>query len=161
MPLPSCSDHARRRSSERRGGTFDRLDLDEVVELFQESTGDLLALDVALDELARARPELARVVELRFFAGMKHPEIARVLDAEYRKIPVPFAPLDLLARVCESVCQPLGVQPPIYPRRLDFYRHDECFSTARAAQELGWKPKHTLPEGLRKTAEAYREQELL
>ncbi|MBZ0268596.1 NAD(P)-dependent oxidoreductase [bacterium] len=88
-------------------------------------------------------------------------EIARVLGTEYRRVPVPFAPLDLVATACEQICQPFGIQPPIYPRRLDFYRHDENFSTARAARELGWAPKHSLAEGLKKTADAYREQELL
>jgi nucleoside-diphosphate-sugar epimerase len=88
-------------------------------------------------------------------------EIAAVLDTAYRKVPLPLAPLDLVAHACETVCRPLRIQPPIYPRRLDFYRHDECFSTARARRELGWEPRHSLADGLRKTATAYREQGLL
>lgn len=88
-------------------------------------------------------------------------EIANVLATEYRKVRVPFLPLDLLAVTCETVCKPIGIQPPIYRRRLDFYRHDEDFSNARAKAELGWEPKYTLGEGLRLTVEAYRSEGLL
>ncbi len=89
-------------------------------------------------------------------------EIARALGVDVpKKIRVPFWPLDLMAATCETVCKPIGVQPPIYRRRLDFYRHDEDFSNARARAELGWEPKHDLAAGLGKTITAYREQGLL
>ena len=39
-----------------------------------------------LDELSQAEPELARIVELRFFGGMKHPEIARATNASLRSV---------------------------------------------------------------------------
>ncbi len=79
-------DRARRRAAERHGGGFERVELDQVVDILEQSSNDLVALDAALDDLARAKPELARVVELRFFAGMKHPEIARVLELPLRNV---------------------------------------------------------------------------
>jgi RNA polymerase sigma-70 factor (ECF subfamily) len=63
-------DHARRRAALRRGGERERLPLEDVVELFEQSAPDLLGLDVALEKLARVDEQLARIVELRFFGGL-------------------------------------------------------------------------------------------
>ncbi|MEM9382308.1 MAG: ECF-type sigma factor [Planctomycetota bacterium] len=79
-------DRARSRGTEKRGGGFRRIDLDEVVDALEHGANDVVALDEALEELAAERPELARVVELRFFAGMKHPEIARVEGLPLRRV---------------------------------------------------------------------------
>ncbi|QDV08076.1 ECF sigma factor [Planctomycetes bacterium Poly30] len=79
-------DRARSRGAERHGGTHQRVDLDEVVDLMEARVSDLLGLDEALKELAEVRPELARVVDQRFFAGMKHPEIARVEGVPLRTV---------------------------------------------------------------------------
>jgi len=79
-------DRARKRAADRRGGSFKRIDLDHAVDLFEQSSGGIVALDAALEELALARPELARIVDLRFFAGMSHPEIARVLACPLRSV---------------------------------------------------------------------------
>ncbi|MEM6672451.1 MAG: ECF-type sigma factor [Planctomycetota bacterium] len=79
-------DRARSRGAEKRGGAFRRVDLDEVVDAFERGAADVVALDEALEELAAERPDLARVVELRFFAGMKHPEIARVEGIPLRRV---------------------------------------------------------------------------
>lgn len=79
-------DHARSRGSEKRGGAYRRIDLDEVVDVLENGATDVIALDEALDELSSVRPDLARIVELRFFAGMKHPEIARVEGLPLRRV---------------------------------------------------------------------------
>ncbi len=88
-------------------------------------------------------------------------EIAKALGVDCRMVRIPFAPLEWIAWGCETVCRPLGVQPPIYRRRLDFYRHDEDFSIRRARAALGYEPRTPLPEGLTRTIEAYRAQGLL
>lgn len=72
-------DHARRKQSQKRGGAFERLPLDSLAELFAEGSPDMLALDSALERLAGMDPDLARVVDLRFFAGLSVEETARVL----------------------------------------------------------------------------------
>lgn len=79
-------DRARSRNAEKRGGGMVRVDLDQVVDVLEAGASDMIALDEALDELAAMRPELARVVELRFFAGMGHPEIARVEGVPLRRV---------------------------------------------------------------------------
>jgi len=72
-------DHARRRGTLKRGGGRVRAELDGVLALFNESSPDLLALDDALRRLGENDPELARIVELRFFGGLSIEETARVL----------------------------------------------------------------------------------
>jgi RNA polymerase sigma factor (TIGR02999 family) len=72
-------DHARKRGAQKRGGGGARVPLDQVVELFEEHSSDLLALDDALTRLAEVDPELARIVELRFFGGLSVVETAGAL----------------------------------------------------------------------------------
>ncbi len=71
-------DHARRRKAAKRGGGVPDSPLDSVV-VAMESSADLVELDMALDKLAELDPRGAQVVELRFFAGLTVPEVARAL----------------------------------------------------------------------------------
>ena len=72
-------EHARRRSRLKRGGDRDRMELlhDEVAEPLRDSR--ILALDEALTTLSGFDPEKARLVELRFFAGMSVRDVATTL----------------------------------------------------------------------------------
>jgi RNA polymerase sigma factor (TIGR02999 family) len=72
-------DHARRRAAQRHGGGGRQLALDEVPDLAVPLDEDLVALDEALTELALEDEALARVVDLRFFGGLQHDEVATVL----------------------------------------------------------------------------------
>ena len=69
-------DHARRRRAAKRGGRKQRVALDEVVASYEGRSLDVLAVDEALDQLHEEDAELARIVELRFFAGLTIPEVA-------------------------------------------------------------------------------------
>ena len=72
-------DHARARKRQRRGGAHSDLRLDAGITLVQKDARfDLLELDEVLDRLAKRDPELARVVELRFFVGL---DVAETADA--------------------------------------------------------------------------------
>lgn len=73
-------DFARRRQSLKRGGRAEHVDLDEALTVSSGRSIDLVALDEALDELAARDPRKAKVVELRFFAGLPTDETATVLD---------------------------------------------------------------------------------
>lgn len=73
-------DHARGHRYQKRGGGAPRVPLDEAFHLGDERPVDLVALDDALKELAQEDPQKAQLVELRFFGGLSHPEIAEVLD---------------------------------------------------------------------------------
>ena len=72
-------DRARRRSAGRHGGAFRRIDLAELPDVASGAAGDVVAVDEALVELKDVDEELARIVELRFFGGLEHDEIAAVL----------------------------------------------------------------------------------
>jgi RNA polymerase sigma factor (TIGR02999 family) len=72
---------ARARRAAKRGGAPERVTLDEALLGGAERPIDLLALDEALGRLAAAHPEHARLVELRFFAGLTVEEAADVLGS--------------------------------------------------------------------------------
>jgi RNA polymerase sigma factor (TIGR02999 family) len=73
-------DHARKRSAAKRGGGGHVMSLDDVVVYAPDRSESLLALDDALQELAAAAPDKCRMVEMHFFGGMTHDEIATVLS---------------------------------------------------------------------------------
>lgn len=72
-------DHARKRATLKRGGERERMMLEDVVDLFEESATDLLGLDVALEKLGQVDDQLARIVELRFFGGCSVEDTAGAL----------------------------------------------------------------------------------
>jgi RNA polymerase sigma-70 factor, ECF subfamily len=73
-------DHARRRGFAKRGGKAVRVSLSDVLLAAEERGVELLALDRALDELARVDARKGRVVELRYFGGLTIEESAAVLN---------------------------------------------------------------------------------
>jgi len=74
-------DHARRRARAKRGGGEAPLSLGDVDPAAPLPPAELLDLDAALAELARFDPFKARIVELRFFAGLSVDEVAKLLGA--------------------------------------------------------------------------------
>lgn len=72
-------DRARRRVAAKRGGAAPRVNLDEVPDIGSGRARELIALDDALNALAAVDPRKARVIELRFFAGLSVEETAEVL----------------------------------------------------------------------------------
>jgi RNA polymerase sigma factor (TIGR02999 family) len=79
-------DQARRRSRQKRGGPEAPLALDEAEVAAPQPGAQLLALDAALARLAADDPELARVVEWRFFGGFSVEEIAAALEVSDRTV---------------------------------------------------------------------------
>lgn len=84
-------------------------------------------------------------------------ETARALGREVRVTHLPFGPLRAAAVVVEGICRPLGISPPIFRRRVDWYRQNRAFRIDRIVNELGYVPRVDLAKGLRVTAEWYRE----
>lgn len=72
-------DHARAQHREKRGGGVETLVLDERMDGAPERGVGLMALDDALEGLAKLDPEQSRVVELRFFGGLSLEETAEAL----------------------------------------------------------------------------------
>jgi RNA polymerase sigma factor (TIGR02999 family) len=72
-------DHARSHATEKRGGDWERLSLDEAPLIAVDAVVDLVGLDGALDRLAVLDEQQAKVVELRYFGGLTIDETAEVL----------------------------------------------------------------------------------
>ena len=75
-------DRARARATHKRGGGLRRVELDDVPAADRHP--DLLALDEALNDLERHDPQTARLVKLRYFAGLSHREAAAALGVTPR-----------------------------------------------------------------------------
>jgi RNA polymerase sigma-70 factor, ECF subfamily len=79
-------DFARRRSSLKRGGEMQKIELDEALVMPLEPKTDLVALDEALKILAEMNPRQSQVVELRYFGGLSEEEIADHLAVSVRTV---------------------------------------------------------------------------
>lgn len=73
-------DYARKRNSQKRGEGKTHISLDDAEELIFNTEEDIIALDEAMKKLEAFDPDLSRVVELRFFAGLNVEETAKILD---------------------------------------------------------------------------------
>ncbi len=82
--------------------------------------------------------------------------IAEVLNKSKTKIHLPAKPFQILGTVMEKIFVPFGISPPIYRRRVDFFTKSRAFDTSKAKNILKFKPRTTLPEGIKKTAEWYK-----
>lgn len=101
-----------------------------------------------------------------FISGAEEPvgiaEIARIVANHFKKttkvIRLPIGPFFLLADVCELLCKPLRIEPPIYRRRVAFYSKDRHFDISKMKNVLGYSPRHSNNDGIIETAEWYVEQ---
>jgi dihydroflavonol-4-reductase len=87
--------------------------------------------------------------------------IAVVLGVRPPRWRLPFGALWTASVLCEGICRPLGLEPPLFRRRADFFRKDRAFNASKIARLLGVQPQVNLEEGLRRTAGWYRAEGLL
>lgn len=87
--------------------------------------------------------------------------IADELGIRLKIIKFPLWPVYAAGYLCEKICVPLRVQPPIYRRRVDIYVKDRAFDCSKAKQQLGYKPVVEIKEGIHRTAEWYMQQGFL
>jgi nucleoside-diphosphate-sugar epimerase len=83
--------------------------------------------------------------------------VAQALCARQRRLRMPLSPFLLIATVLETVLRPLGVQPPLHRRRMDFFRKSFLFSRNRAREILGFEPTTSFQQGVIETAKWYKE----
>ena len=72
-------------------------------------------------------------------------------------VKLPAWPFWMAGAACEAVCAPLGIEPPIYRRRVDFFTKSRAFDISRARAEIGYAPQVGLRDGIRRTLQWYRE----
>jgi dihydroflavonol-4-reductase len=70
---------------------------------------------------------------------------------------IPARPIQWAGDLVEAVCVPLGIEPPLHRRRVDFWTKSRAFTIDKARRLLGYAPKVDLDEGIARTAAWYRE----
>lgn len=81
--------------------------------------------------------------------------IAGLLGVRPPWVRLPARPFQIVGSVCEAICVPLGIEPPIYRRRVDFFTKSRAFTIAKAQRLLGYQPQVPLEAGLRSTLDWY------
>jgi nucleoside-diphosphate-sugar epimerase len=82
--------------------------------------------------------------------------IAAVAQVRPPWLRLPVWPFWVAGALCEGLCVPLGIEPPLYRRRVDFYTKSRAFDITRARHELGYAPQVGLTDGITRTLDWYR-----
>jgi nucleoside-diphosphate-sugar epimerase len=87
-------------------------------------------------------------------------ELVRTIAEEAHVTPpkrhLPVWPVWMAGALCELICAPLRIEPPLYRRRVDFFTKSRAFDSSRARAELGFAPAIGVREGVRRTLAWYR-----
>lgn len=81
--------------------------------------------------------------------------IAKKLGVTAPKLAPPIGPLMLAAKLCEALCKPLGIDPPLHTRRVEFFVKSRAFDNQKARDLIGYQPKVSTAQGVAKTIEWY------
>ncbi len=74
---------------------------------------------------------------------------------------LPVVPMQLLGDVCEAICTPLKINPPIYRRRVDFYTKNRNFDGSKAKEQLGFVSSQDFSQELDDIIESYKSQGMI
>lgn len=121
-------------------------------------------IDDLLDGYLRALERPEAVGEAFIIAGPSYvtqrelaDTIARATGGRILPFRIPAAPLRWLGALCEAVCVPLGLEPPLHRRRVEFWTKSRAFSTEKAHRRLGYEASVDLETGTARTAAWYRQ----
>ncbi len=84
-------------------------------------------------------------------------QVCQSVQAPKPRFRIPAAPVLWAAHVCAGICKPLGISPPLYPRRLDFFTKHRSFDTTKARTKLGYVPQVTPEEAISRMGAWYQE----
>ena len=84
--------------------------------------------------------------------------VGKALNVDVKIPHFPVWPVVAAGHIVEKVCRPFGITPPLFPRRVDWYRQNRAFKIDKAKRDLGYAPRVGIDEGLRRTAEWYRQE---
>ncbi len=101
-----------------------------------------------------------------FISGAEEPiaisDIAKIVAEHFgrtsRVLRLPIWPFFLAGDICEAICKPLNIEPPIYRRRVAFYSKDRNFDISKMRNVLGYSPLHSNKDGIIETADWYVEK---
>ncbi len=83
--------------------------------------------------------------------------IAEAMKVDLTVRHLPYPPLWAAAAACELLYKPFRAEPPLFRRRVHWFRQNRAFSIDKARRELGYAPRFNLQEGLARTVAWYRE----
>ena len=83
--------------------------------------------------------------------------VANAVDVTPPRGKLPVKPLLAASVVCEQICRPLRIDPPLHKRRCEFFVKNRAFTSAKAQRVLGFAPTVQPEDGLRATAQWYKE----
>ena len=83
-------------------------------------------------------------------------EISRVAGVKPWPVKVPALPIQLLGSLTESICKPLGIEPILHRRRVDFFTKTRSFDTSKARKELGYRPRLSFENEVKKIFRWYQ-----
>ena len=113
--------------------------------------------------LCGSRPEA--LGEVFLLAGPEAPtlnEIAAIaadtMSVPRPKLHIPVWPVYAAGWFCEMLCVPLRINPPLHRRRVGFFTHHREFDISKARRLLGFAPKVSVQEGIRRTVAWYVQQ---
>jgi dihydroflavonol-4-reductase len=81
--------------------------------------------------------------------------IAEEVGVPPPRLRIPFAPLYVASWLCEKVCVPLRVDPPLHRRRVSFFANHREFDDSKARRELGYRPTVGFRDGISRLARWY------
>ena len=123
----------------------------------------MVHIDDLVDGILLCSTSEAALGEIFILAGPQAPtlneivrHIAHSLGVPEPRWRIPVWPVEAAALLCESVCVPLRIDPPLHRRRVAFFTHHREFDCSKAMRLLGYAPKVTPAEGIARTAEWYR-----
>jgi nucleoside-diphosphate-sugar epimerase len=132
---------------------------------------NLIYTDDLCDAMIRAAVRPEAVGETFLIGGAENPtlnelvgKVAHVLHGNGRdgvRLRVPSWPVVGAAIVCEALCRPLGVEPPLHRRRVGFFTVSRAADVSKARRLLGFESRVPLEEGLRRSAAWYESNGLL
>ena len=82
--------------------------------------------------------------------------IAKEYEHKLRVLRLPIGPFFLMGDLCEILCKPFKIEPPIYRRRVAFYSKDRNFSTKKMRDVLGYQPLYENEAGILESAKWYK-----
>ena len=87
--------------------------------------------------------------------------IANIGGVKLPSLKVPVGPVWLAGLVCEGICKPFGIRPPLFRRRVGFFTHNRAFDYTKAKIKLGYIPVWDEHSGITETIRWYKENHLL
>ena len=123
----------------------------------------MVHIDDLVDGILLCSTSAAALGEVFILAGPQAPtlneivrDIAQALGVAPPRWRIPVWPVKTAGLLCESLCVPLRIDPPLHRRRVAFFTHHREFDCSKAVRLLGYAPKVSPAEGIRRTAQWYR-----